>query len=283
MVSGVGRRTFLKRGLAVAGGVAAATGFYTWEIEPHWVEFVERALPIAGLPRGLIGRRLVQLTDLHVGQRVDDDYILSVFARVRALEPDIVVFTGDFTSYHRGIVEQARRIYAHAPQGRLATLGIFGNHDYGPGWRYPAFAAALLPALEAGGIRVLRNETADVAGLDIVGLDDWWAEQFRPEAALAYRDAKKPAMVLSHNPDTADLPGWMGYEGWILSGHTHGGQCKPPFLPPPLIPVLNKRYTSGEIDVDGRKRLYIGRGVGHNLKVRFNARPEVTVFELYRT
>ena len=37
------------------------------------------------------------------------------------------------------------------------------------------------------------------------------------------------------------------------------------------------------IDVDGRKRLYIARGVGHNLKVRFNARPEVTVFELYRT
>ena len=282
-MSDVGRRTFLKRGLVALSGAAVATGFYTWEIEPHWVEFVERAMPIAGLPPALIGRRLVQLTDLHVGPRVDDDYILSVFARVQALEPDIVVFTGDFTSYHRGIVAQARRVYAHAPQGRLATLGVFGNHDYGPGWRYPAFAAALVPALEAGGIRVLRNETADVAGLDIVGLDDWWAKQFRPEAALAYRDAKKPAIVLSHNPDTADLPGWMRYEGWILSGHTHGGQCKAPFLPPPLIPVRNRRYTSGEIDVDGRKRLYIARGVGHNLKVRFNARPEVTVFELYRT
>ena len=282
-MSRVGRRDFLRRGLGIAAGAAAGTGLYTWQIEPHWVEFVERALPIARLPTALIGQRLVQLTDLHVGPRVDDAYILSVFARVRALHPDIVVFTGDFTSYHHGIVEQARRVYARAPTGRLATLGVFGNQDYGPGWKYPALAAALLPAVEAGGIRVLRNETVDVAGIDIVGLDDWWAQQFRPEAALAYRDAKKPALVLSHNPDTADLAGWMGYEGWILSGHTHGGQCKPPFLPPPLVPVRNPRYTSGEIDVDGRKRLYIARGVGHNLKVRFNARPEVTVFELYRT
>jgi predicted MPP superfamily phosphohydrolase len=101
-------------------------------------------------------------------------------------------------------------------------------------------------------------------------------------AALAYRSAAKPALVLSHNPDTADEPGWLGYEGWILSGHTHGGQCKPPFLPPPLIPVRNKRYTSGEIDVAGGRRLYISRGVGHTLMVRFNARPEVTIFTLQR-
>ena len=71
-------------------------------------------------------------------------------------------------------------------------------------------------------------------------------------------------------------------EGWILSGHTHGGQCKPPFLPPPLLPVRNRRYTSGEIDATGGRRLYISRGVGHTMMVRFNARPEVTVFTLQR-
>jgi uncharacterized protein len=71
-----------------------------------------------------------------------------------------------------------------------------------------------------------------------------------------------------------------GYEGWILSGHTHGGQCKPPFLPPPLLPVRNRRYTAGEFPLTGGRRLYISRGVGHLLPVRFNVRPEVTVFEL---
>jgi len=68
----------------------------------------------------------------------------------------------------------------------------------------------------------------------------------------------------------------------VLSGHTHGGQCKPPFLPAPLLPVRNRRYTAGEFAVSGNRRLYISRGVGHLLKVRFNVRPEVTVFALAR-
>ena len=205
----------------------------------------------------------MQLSDLHVGPRVDDDYVTGVFDRVRALAPDIVAFTGDFTENHRRMTAHARRVYSRAPLGRLATLGVFGNHDYGPGWRHPELAADLVPVLADCGIRVLRNEVVDVAGLDVVGLDDLWAKRFQPAAALAYRNAAKPALVLSHNPDTADEPGWLGYEGWILSGHTHGGQCKPPFLPPPVIPVRNKRYTSGEIDATGGRRLYISRGVGH--------------------
>ncbi len=92
--------------------------------------------------------------------------------------------------------------------------------------------------------------------------------------------SRRAAIVLSHNPDTVDLPGWGNYEGWILSGHAHGGQCKPPFLPPPLLPVRNRRYTAGEFALDGGRRMYISRGVGHLLQVRFNVRPEVTVFEL---
>ena len=275
-----GRRGFLKRGAVWLGACSASVGLYTWQVEPHWLEVVERELPIAHLPGSLVGRRLVQLSDLHVGLQVDDDYVLHVFDVVRGLAADIVVFTGDFTSYHADVARHAKRIYARAPRGRLATLGIFGNHDYGPGWRHPELAAELLPPLEAAGIRVLRNEVVDVAGLDVVGLDDWWARQFRPMDVLAYRNAAKPGIVLSHNPDTADLAGWANYEGWILSGHTHGGQCKAPFLPPPLLPVRNRRYTRGEFDVGGNRRLYISRGVGHTLQVRFNVRPEVTAFTL---
>jgi uncharacterized protein len=277
-----GRRRFLWRGLGATAALAAGTGLYTWRVEPHWVELVDRTLPIANLPVALIGRRLVQLSDLHVGPRVDDDYVLGVFERVRALAPDIVVFTGDFTEPFPGHLAQVRSVYRNAPTGRLATVGIFGNHDYGPGWRHPEIAAALVPVLAGCGILVLRNQVATVAGLDIIGLDDWWGKQFRPAEALAYRDATRPGLVLSHNPDTVDMPGWFGYEGWILSGHTHGGQCKPPFLPPPLLPVRNRRYTSGEIAVEGGRRLYISRGVGHTLMVRFNVRPEVTVFTLQR-
>lgn len=85
-----------------------------------------------------------------------------------------------------------------------------------------------------------------------------------------------------HNPDAVERSGWESYSGWILAGHTHGGQCKPPFLPPPIVPVRNRRDTSGEFALKGGRRMYISRGVGHLMRVRFNARPERTLFELKR-
>jgi predicted MPP superfamily phosphohydrolase len=132
------------------------------------------------------------------------------------------------------------------------------------------------------GVRILRNQVAEVAGLHFVGLDDLWAGRFDPGAG--FRDLPRgcAALVLSHNPDTADLRGWGAYSGWILAGHTHGGQCKPPFLPPPLLPVKNRRYTAGEFSLSGGRRLYISRGIGHLLAVRFNVRPEIAVFHLER-
>jgi predicted MPP superfamily phosphohydrolase len=129
-----------------------------------------------------------------------------------------------------------------------------------------------------------------VAGLRFIGLDDLWSPRFDPAPVLARfgssllangsRSDDVPSIVLCHNPDAVDLPLWDSYQGWILAGHTHGGQCKPPFLPPPELPVKNKRYTAGAFDLSGNRRMYISRGVGHLLRVRFNARPEIPIFRL---
>lgn len=271
------RRGFLRLSI---GASALGTGLYTWQIEPHWLEVVRRPLKIANLPSALAGKSLVQLSDLHAGPRVADGYLLDTFERVKALAPDLIVYTGDFTDYEPDIFAHAERIYTDLPRGRLATLGILGNHDYGPNWSHPEIAARIADLLRAAGVRILRNEVVEVAGLQVAGFDDLWAKQFAPSRALASLDPSRASIVLSHNPDTVDRPVWSGYEGWILAGHTHGGQCKPPFLPPPLLPVQNRRYTAGEFELSGGRRLYISRGVGHLLEVRFNVRPEVTVFEL---
>lgn len=273
------RRAFLRATGSVCGA-AAATGLYTWRIEPHWVEFVHRRLPVSNLPAPLVGRRLVQLSDIHVGPRVDDDYIIDTFRATSELQPDIVVITGDLMSHSPTVFSQIASVYRHVPRGRLATLAILGNHDYGPNWSQPDIAAQVIRAVAPFGITVLRNEVYDVGGLRIVGMDDWWGQAFDPKTALRTLAPGQAAIALSHNPDTVDLRGWENYDGWILSGHTHGGQCKPPFLPPPLLPVRNARYTAGEFALDGNRRLYINRGVGHLLRVRFNMRPEVTVHEL---
>ncbi len=73
--------------------------------------------------------------------------------------------------------------------GRLATMALLGNHDYGPAWAHPELAGVLIETVAPFGITILRNDIREVEGL-----------------------------VLSHNPDTVDLPGSNGYEGWVLSG-----------------------------------------------------------------
>ena len=273
------RRGLLKSAAAMLTS-GSAVGLYSWQIEPHWVEIVRLPLPVAHLPPGLAGATLVQLSDLHVGLRVSDDYITGIFARVKALAPDIVAYTGDFVSHAPDVVAHAARVYDGLPKGRLATVGILGNHDYGRGWANGLAADRLTGLLRELGITMLRNEVTEVDGLQIVGMDDLWAGRFAPALALGQVELSRAAIALSHNPETVDRPGWEGFQGWILSGHTHGGQCKPPFLPPPLLPVLNERYTAGAFELQGGRRLYISRGVGHLLQLRFNVRPEVTVFEL---
>lgn len=278
------RRHFLRR---LAGGVAGSSLLallYAGFVELHWVDFVSRDLPVSGLPDELEGKTLVQLSDLHIEPRVDEAYIRRVFRRVAALAPDFVVITGDWIS-HRGPDPLARmdRALRNLPQGRLGTVGILGNHDYGDRWAMTSLADGVAATATRHGVRVLRNEAATIGGIPFIGLDDFWSPRFAPVDVMAQHGPTPGTIVLCHNPDVADARIlWRGFAGWMLAGHTHGGQCKPPFLPPPLLPVRNRRYTSGEFDVGEGRRLYINRGVGHLLAVRFNARPEATVFRLVR-
>jgi predicted MPP superfamily phosphohydrolase len=276
------RRDFIR--LAIGGAILAPAGLavYASQIEPHWLQITSARMPVRGLPENLVGKRLAHFTDVHVGPEVADDYVLRVFERVRALRPDIVVYTGDLVTYRPGIDQQAAQVYRHAPRGALGTIAVLGNHDYGPDWAHPEIGASLGKVLESLGVRVLHNEVAEVEGLQIVGFDDLWANLFDAKTALARVDAERPMIGLTHNPDSVDLAGWEGFSGWILSGHTHGGQVKPPFMAPPRLPLRDRRYSAGTFELSGGRTLYVNRGVGHINKVRFNCRPEVALFELRR-
>ncbi len=280
---GMNRRKFIGASAAIVTGGAGLFG-YTTIIEPHWLEVVRRDLPVSNLPPPLIGSTLAHVSDIHACSYVDEDYLSSSLARLKLISPDIVVLTGDFVSWEEGRspsvkIAQLKRVLSHLPRGRLATVGILGNHDYGNTWTDPGVAAVVAAAVSQSGMRILRNEVVSVGGLDIIGIDDLWSGRADTRRSLAQR-VNRAAIALCHNPDAMDELSWEGYSGWVLAGHTHGGQCKPPFLPPPVLPVQNKRYTSGEIIVDASRKLYISRGVGHLLKARFNVRPEITIFTL---
>jgi predicted MPP superfamily phosphohydrolase len=275
-----GRRAFIIG--AAAAATTVAVGGYSTLIEPFWPEVTHVPLPLPHAPARWRGRTICQISDLHICERIRISYLRECFHRVTALQPDLVAITGDFITLEPGAFEGLQQLQSHFPRGRLATVAILGNHDYssgrGGGWTNDGCAAQVVANVERAGVTLLRNSALAVDGLKIVGTDDLWAGRFDPRAALANVGPGEPALVLAHNPDCVDLPGWGDYRGWILSGHTHGGQCKPPFLPPPLLPVSNRRYTAGRFELSGGRTLYINRGLGYLRQVRFNVRPEITMF-----
>jgi len=278
------RRTFIRRAVASTIAAAAGTTFYTIMVEPHWVKVIQRELPIQNLPEVLDGKRIVQISDLHIGPIVDDTYMKEILAKVAGMQPDLLVITGDFMTYsNKQSVSKAVSIIESLGDALKKCTGIFGNHDYGPGWSDEGIGNSLESSLSGLGVRVLRNEIQEWQGLQIAGIDDYWGPNFGAKVVLPRMDADRAGLVLCHNPDVVDLPLWGDYKGWILSGHTHGGQCKPPFLPPPILPVQNSRYSRGEFALEGGRRLYINAGLGYLAKVRFNVRPEITEFVLKQT
>ena len=274
------RRKFVK-GIGAISGLGALTGFYSWQIEPHWLEFVYRKMPIKNLPGDLVGKTLMQISDVHVGPLVSDRYLKKSFLKAQRLQPDFVVYTGDYIHYQdEGVFAQLNAMMPHFVKGKLGTVGILGNHDFGMKWAQPKIADTVTEILDTNGIDPLRNSQQELQGLNIIGIDDYWGTNFFPEKALQKHDPDKANLVLCHNPDVCDLNIWNGYQGWILAGHTHGGQVRPPLMDPPILPVENKNYDAGLFTFNDGRKLYINRALGHLWQVRFTVRPEITVFEL---
>lgn len=277
------RRKFIKNTVLTSTGVGFLAGLYSWQIEPFWLEFVNVQMPVQHLPENLIGKTVMQISDMHVGNRFDYQYIIDSFKKAQLLSPDFVLYTGDYVSYENETqVEQLKEVMKFAVKGNLGTAGILGNHDYGKDWAAQEVADKITTILQTAGVPVLSNEQKEMNGLNIIGLDDYWGMNFNPNKIMSKYDSKKANIVLCHNPDVCDLNVWNDYKGWILAGHTHGGQVKPPFLKPPMLPVKNKKYSAGKIDLNDGRTLYINRALGNLHQIRFNVRPEITIFTLIK-
>lgn len=274
------RKTFLKKILQISV-LGAFPVLYSWQVEPFWVEFVQRKLPVKNLPKALEGKILMQISDLHVGTRFDWHFLIDSFQKAKQYKPDFVVYTGDFVNHGTSQEqEDLKKVMENCVLGTLATFGILGNHDYGENWEDAECSEKVCDTLSNVGITMLRNAQQESHGLHFIGFEDLWSPYFQPSEVMKQYNPSKANIVLCHNPDACDKNIWNGYQGWILSGHTHGGQCRIPGIITPILPVKNKKYISGEIDLKDGRMLYINRALGHSFQVRFMVRPEITVFTL---
>ena len=267
-------RVFAAASLALATGVTAY-GLRDVARGPHVVA-LEVALP--RLPRQLDGLKVAQISDLHVAALLRRPYVERVVRKVQALQPDLLVYTGDLVD---GAVPQLAHDIAPLAQVRppLGSYVITGNHEYYSG------ADAWLAHYASLGLQPLRNARVEVgrdgASFDLAGIDDWTAHNFghghgaNLPAAIAGRDTSRCLVLLAHQPRAAAEAESAGVD-LMLSGHTHGGQLWPFSV---LVRVVQP-YVSG-LARRGNMQVYVNRGTGYwGMPMRVGAPAEITLLTL---
>jgi len=186
-------------------------------------------VPIVGLPKAFDGYQIVQLSDIHVGETIDKDFILPIVEAVTTLKPDLIAVTGDVVD---GSVDKLRAdisplAYLRAKDG---VLCVTGNHEYYSG------VDEWCQHFEELGMSVLNNRHVMIerAGkrMLVAGVTDYSAGRTHPAHASDPKQALYGAgphdfrILLAHQPRSAFAAAKLGYK-LQLSGHTHGGQFFP--------------------------------------------------------
>ncbi len=276
------RRTFLRKfisGMALAEGATLLATVYPLLLEPNWLDVTRVPIAFPDLPDDLVGLRIVQLSDVHLGPYMHPPFLRWVVRTVMSLSPDLIAFTGDMVSRNQDADPAKARVFKSL-RAPLGVWGVLGNHDH---WMNPDLAHAFIERYTP--IRILRNASATIpvgnSVLHVVGVDDAWVGA--DDAKRAFRDVPEDdvRLVLMHEPDAVQwLP--MTPRTLQLSGHTHGGQVRLPLIGAILLPYLGRKYDLGLFRVRGGW-LYVNRGLGViSPPLRLNCRPEVTLFVLER-
>ncbi len=266
--------------LPVLGTLVVGLGGITYahKVEPDWIDITSIPLVLPHLSSEFCGYRIVQISDIHMGSWMELQRLEEIVEKINRLKPDLVAITGDFVTHkagrHAGDLVQSLKKLA-TPDGVVAVLG---NHDGSSGSR------GLRPILHRAGLIVLSNTVHTLrrgpAALHLAGVDDPVNRRDRLDLVLKLLPAEGAAILLAHAPDFADKSARCSRFDLQLSGHSHGGQVRLPLLGPLFLPRLGRKYPHGLYQV-GEMTLYTNRGVGMvHMPVRFNCRPEITVFTL---
>ncbi len=240
----------------------------------------EVKVPIAGLPPGLEGFTIAQISDIHVGPTIKGDFVARIVERVNQLQPDMVAITGDLVDGH--VRELAKHTQPLAGlTSRHGTYFVTGNHEYYSG------AHTWIRELRRLGAHVLMNEHVVLdhngASIAVAGVTDYSAHHFDtthrsdPQAALAGAPEHAVKVLLAHQPRSAALAAEAGFQ-LQLSGHTHGGQ----FWPWHFFVRLQQPFTAGLHRLGGMW-IYVNRGTGYwGPPQRFGIPSEITRLELVK-
>lgn len=262
---------------AILAATVPISGYAVFEAHAK-PNVVHNEMTIVGLPDGLDGFTIAQISDTHIGPTLRREWVQMVVDEVNGLKPDVIAHTGDMVD---GSVDYLREDVApfadfSAPHG---VYFCTGNHEYYSGvtpWLAHVQELGMVPLnnehrlIDTGKGKVLLAGVTDIRGERIFPAhvsDPFKAKRGAPEHDVS--------ILLAHQPRSIYEASAAGFDIQI-SGHTHGGQ----YFPYTLAIHLFQPYVRG-LNRHENTLLYVNEGTGYwGPPMRLGAGPEITLHTL---
>ncbi len=243
------------------------------------IDLVEIDIELDNLGWNFHNYRILNLTDIHLGQWINPQYLDELIDYVNTLNVDVVTLTGDYFSYNlydydRFLENSLKKLVA-----KDGKFGVLGNHDH---WMS---AERVRNIFKAADIVDLSNDVHTFKKgndrLNLCGVDSCTVCADNLDKVIAKMPKDIPSILLAHEPDFAKQSSQTELFDLQISGHSHGGQfIIPKFDTTPFRGPNSTKYPVGPYKV-GNMTQYTSKGLGTNsFRIRVNCKPEITIITL---
>lgn len=243
------------------------------------IDLVEVDIELDNLGWNFHNYRILNLTDIHLGQWINPEYLDELVDYVNTLNYDLATLTGDYFSYVMDEYEESLRNSFKKLKAKDGKFGVLGNHDH---WMD---AEKVRKIFKSSNVVDLSNDvyTLEKQGeyLNLAGVDSCTVCADNLDKVLEKLPNNIPSILLAHEPDFAKESSQTKRFDLQISGHSHGGQfIIPKFETTPFRGPNSTKYPVGLYKV-GDMLQYTSKGLGTNsFRIRINCKPEITIITL---
>ena len=238
------------------------------------------------LPDSYDGYKIAVVSDLHNAQFGSENKQITKI--IEKAHPDIIAVTGDLVDSNKTDIEIAIAL-VHELMQIAPCYYVTGNHEAWIGSQFSELEERLLAEnvqiLHDRAIRLKKNgQTIQLIGLDDPDFAerDTVVQQSMLQTKLNQMNlSEEYRILLSHRPEAFEAYVEEDID-LVLSGHSHGGQFRLPFVGGIVAPNQGffPKYDAG-IYTQDNTTMIVSRGIGNSIiPIRFNNRPEIVVVEL---
>lgn len=251
---------------------------YSRYIEPYNLTLKEYKIESSNIPKSFDSLKIIHFSDIHYGRTVDFEYLKEIVNKINNHEPDLVIFTGDFLDKDINLdTKEINKINNELKKidSTLGNFAVIGNHDMKYLNDYKNICDNAFTILDNQEKILYYNENESIK---LIGLADSLESKINYD--LLNKENNEYTFVLVHEPDEFDKISEYKFDV-MLSGHSHNGQIRLPFIGKIYTPIGSKDYFDSYYNINN-KEIFISNGIGtSSLPFRFMSRPSINLYRLY--